>query len=125
MKSNPPWRGSGRLSRYTKKWTHIRVWNCRLPIRRRGRRLNSTDVLETLADLMILRGTRVFIRSDNGPESIPLALRQWIVGVGSQTGYIEPGGPPGRTATAKGSTASCAMRCSTAKSSSAWPRPRS
>ncbi len=55
------------------------------------RRLNSTDVLETLADLMIMRGPPSFVRSDNGPEFVALALRQWIVGVGSQTAYIEPG----------------------------------
>ena len=29
------------------------------------RRLNSTDVLETLADLMILRGPPDYVRSDN------------------------------------------------------------
>ena len=57
------------------------------------RRLNSTDVLETLADLMILRGPPAYIRSDNGPEFIATALREWIAAVGSQTGYIEPGSP--------------------------------
>jgi putative transposase len=57
------------------------------------RKLNSTDVLETLADLMILRGTPAFVRSDNGPEFIAQALRDWIAAVGSQTAYIEPGSP--------------------------------
>ncbi len=57
------------------------------------RRLNSTDVLETLADLMILRGTPAYVRSDNGPEFIALALREWIAAVGSKTAYIEPGSP--------------------------------
>ena len=57
------------------------------------RRLNSTDVLETLADLMILRGPPAYVRSDNGPEFIATALREWIAGVGSQTAYIEPGSP--------------------------------
>ena len=57
------------------------------------RRLNSTDVLETLADLMILRGPPAYIRSDNGPEFIATALREWIAAVGSQTAYIEPGSP--------------------------------
>ena len=32
------------------------------------RKLNSTDVLEVLADVMICRGTPQYIRSDNGPE---------------------------------------------------------
>ena len=40
------------------------------------RRLNSTDVLETLADLMILRGPPAYVRSDNGPEFIATALRE-------------------------------------------------
>jgi putative transposase len=57
------------------------------------RKLNSTDVLETLADVMIGRGTPNFIRSDNGPEFIAHTLRKWIAGVGAQTAYIEPGSP--------------------------------
>jgi putative transposase len=58
------------------------------------RKLNSTDVLETLADVMIARGaTPDFIRSDNGPEFIAKALRDWIAAVGTQTAYIEPGSP--------------------------------
>ena len=57
------------------------------------RKLNSTDVLETLADVMIVRGTPDYIRSDNGPEFIALTLRQWIADVGTQTAYIEPGSP--------------------------------
>ena len=57
------------------------------------RRLNSTDVLETLADLMILRGPPAYVRSDNGPEFIAIALREWITAVGAQTAYIEPGSP--------------------------------
>ena len=57
------------------------------------RKLNSTDVLETLADVMIGRGTPDFIRSDNGPEFIAHTLRNWIAGVGTQTAYIEPGSP--------------------------------
>lgn len=57
------------------------------------RKLNSTDVLETLADVMICRGAPEYIRSDNGPEFIALALRKWIADVGTQTAYIEPGSP--------------------------------
>jgi putative transposase len=57
------------------------------------RRLNATDVLETLADLMILRGPPDYVRSDNGPEFIARALREWIAAVGSKTAYIEPGSP--------------------------------
>lgn len=57
------------------------------------RKLNSTDVLETLADLMILHGPPAYVRSDNGPEFIARTLRDWIAGVGAQTAYIEPGSP--------------------------------
>jgi putative transposase len=58
-----------------------------------SRRLKSTDVIDTLADLFILRGIPAYIRSDNGPEFIAIALRKWIADVGAQTAYIEPGSP--------------------------------
>ena len=35
-----------------------------------NRKLNSTDVIDVLTDLFILRGVPSFIRSDNGPEFI-------------------------------------------------------
>ena len=57
------------------------------------RKLNSVDVLETLADVMISRGRPDYIRSDNGLEFIAKALRRWIANVGTQTAYIEPGSP--------------------------------
>ncbi|QEU06524.1 IS3 family transposase [Paracoccus yeei] len=57
------------------------------------RRLNSTDVIDALTDLFILRGVPAFIRSDNGPEFIALAVRDWIGAVGAKTAYIEPGSP--------------------------------
>jgi len=57
------------------------------------RKLNSTDVIDALTDLFILRGVPAYIRSDNGPEFIAEAVRQWIKAVGSNTAYIEPGSP--------------------------------
>lgn len=42
------------------------------------RRLRSDDVIDALADLFILRGVPAYIRSDNGPEFIATALRQWL-----------------------------------------------
>jgi transposase InsO family protein len=33
------------------------------------------------------------IRSDNGPEFVAKALREWIAAVGAKTAYIEPGSP--------------------------------
>ena len=58
-----------------------------------ARRLNSTDVIEALCDLFIVRGIPAYIRSDNGPEFIAAALREWIAAVGAKTAYIEPGSP--------------------------------
>lgn len=57
------------------------------------RRLNSTAVIETLAELMLERGTPGHIRSDNGPEFVAKAVRDWIAAVGAKTAYIEPGSP--------------------------------
>ena len=57
------------------------------------RNLNSTDVIDVLTDLFILRGVPAFIRSDNGPEFIAEAVRNWISAVGAQTAYITPGSP--------------------------------
>jgi putative transposase len=60
---------------------------------RADRKLNSTDVVDALTDLFILRGTPEFIRSDNGPEFIAHKVRDWIAAVGAKTAYIEPGSP--------------------------------
>ncbi|WP_171230819.1 IS3 family transposase, partial [Ruegeria sp. HKCCA4008] len=57
------------------------------------RKLNSTDVIDVLTDLFILRGAPSFIRSDNGPEFVAQAVRDWIAAVGAKTAYIEPGSP--------------------------------
>ena len=57
------------------------------------RKLNSTDVIDVLSDLFILRGVPGHVRSDNGPEFIAKAVRDWIVAVGAKTAFIEPGSP--------------------------------
>jgi len=57
------------------------------------RKLNSTDVVDALTDLFILRGVPSFIRSDDGPEFIAEIVRNWIAAVGAKTAYIEPGSP--------------------------------
>ena len=59
------------------------------------RRLNSTDVLDVLTDLFIVRGVPAFIRSDNGPEFVAQAVRDWIEAVGAKATTIEPGSPWG------------------------------
>jgi len=50
-------------------------------------------VIDALTDLFIMRGSPAFIRSDNGPEFIAQAVRDWIAAVGAKTAYIEPGSP--------------------------------
>ena len=57
------------------------------------RKLNSTNVIDALTDLFIMRGSPAFIHSDNGPEFIAQAVRDWIAAVGAKTAYIEPGSP--------------------------------
>ncbi|MAM94410.1 MULTISPECIES: IS3 family transposase [Bacteria] len=57
------------------------------------RKLNSTDVIDVLSDLFILRGVPEHIRSDNGPEFIATAVQDWITAVGAKTAYIAPGSP--------------------------------
>ena len=58
-----------------------------------ARRINSLGVLETMADVMLMRGVPEHIRSDNGPEMTAKIVRQWLASVGSKTLYIEPGSP--------------------------------
>ena len=58
-----------------------------------ARRINSFGVLETMADVMLVRGVPEHIRSDNGSEMTAKIVRGWLAGVGTQTLYIEPGSP--------------------------------
>lgn len=58
-----------------------------------ARRLKSQDVLAVLADLFVRHGPPEHIRSDNGPEFVAKAVRNWLGRVGVQTLFIEPGSP--------------------------------
>jgi transposase InsO family protein len=58
-----------------------------------ARRINSLGVLETMADVMLVRGIPEHIRSDNGPEMTARIVRSWLAGVGAKTLYIELGSP--------------------------------
>lgn len=58
-----------------------------------ARRLNSFGVIETMADVMLVRGVPEHIRSDNGAEMTARIVRNWFAGLGAQTLYIEPGSP--------------------------------
>ena len=71
------------IDEYTRECLMIRV----------KRKLNSGDVIDVLTDLFILRGPPAFIRSDNGPEFVAEAVRDWISAVGAKTAYIVPGSP--------------------------------
>ena len=71
------------IDEFTKEALMIRV----------NRKLNSTDVVDALTDLFILRGPPQYIRSDNGPEFVAQKVRDWIGAVGAKTAYIEPGSP--------------------------------
>lgn len=57
------------------------------------RSITSVEVIETLRYVFEVRGVPQFIRSDNGPEFIAQALRQWLESSGVGTLYIEPGAP--------------------------------
>ena len=58
-----------------------------------ARRINSLGVIETMADVMLVRGIPEHIRSDNGPEMTAKIVRHWLAQVGAKTLYIEPGSP--------------------------------
>jgi putative transposase len=57
------------------------------------RKLQSTDVIDVLSDLFVLRGVPEHIRSDNGPEFVAKAVQDWIAAVGAKTAYIALGSP--------------------------------
>lgn len=78
-----PFRTLNIIDEYSRECLTIRV----------ERKLNSGNVIDILSDLFILRGVPSFIRSDNGPELVAQAVRDWIKAVGAKTAYIEPGSP--------------------------------
>jgi putative transposase len=100
------------IDEYTREALMIRV----------DRKLNSTDVLDALTDLFILRGPPEYIRSDNGPEFIAQKVRDWIAAVGAKTAYIEPGSP-WENGYCESFNARFRTNCSTAKSSTACGSP--
>ena len=52
------------------------------------RKLKAVDVIDVLADPFNMRGIPSHIRSDNGPDFIAKALREWIALGGGNTAYI-------------------------------------
>jgi putative transposase len=71
------------IDEYTRECLAIRV----------KRKLNSRDVLDTLGELFVRHGAPEHIRSDNGPEFIATALRDWLERISVKTLYIELGSP--------------------------------
>jgi putative transposase len=83
------------IDEYTRECLALRV----------ARRLGSLQVIETLADVMLLRGIPEHIRSDNGPEFIAGELRKWL-GKLARGRCISSRGVHGRTGTVRASTGS-------------------
>jgi putative transposase len=71
------------IDEYTRECLAIRV----------ARRLRSQEVIETLAEVMLVRGVPEYLRSDISPEFVARELREWLVSLGTGTLYIEPGSP--------------------------------
>jgi putative transposase len=53
----------------------------------------ASAVVEVLEWLFLTRGVPKFIRSDNGPEFVAKAVRNWLAESGCQTLFITPGSP--------------------------------
>ncbi len=71
------------LDEYTRECHHIRV----------ARSIGADKVIASLEWLFLLHGTPEYLRSDNGPEFIAKALREWLGERGAKTLYITPGSP--------------------------------
>lgn len=55
--------------------------------------IRSKRVIEVLSRLVSLHGAPLFMRSDNGPEFVSLAILEWIANSGIATVLNEPGKP--------------------------------
>jgi putative transposase len=58
-----------------------------------SRTLNSSDVIDVLSDLFILRGVPEHITPDNGAGFVAKAVQDRTAAVGAKTADIEPGSP--------------------------------
>ena len=57
------------------------------------RSMTASDVIDVLAQVLLIRGAPKFIRSDNGPEFIANALRSYMQAAQIDTLTIKPGSP--------------------------------
>jgi len=55
--------------------------------------IRSRRVIEVLSRLVSIHGAPLFLRSDNGPEFVSLAILQWIADSGIGTALNDPGKP--------------------------------
>ena len=85
------------------------------------RELNSTDVVDVLTDLFIMRGVPAFIRSDNGPEFVAKAVRDWL---SRSELFSSSRAVLGRTVTSRASTENSGTNSSTGKSSQRCKRQK-
>lgn len=71
------------LDEYTRECLFIHV----------ARSISSQQVIRILEWLFVVRGAPSYLRSDNGPEFIAFALKQWLRDRYCHTLYIKPGSP--------------------------------
>jgi len=57
------------------------------------KRMKSTDVIDTLDEIMAERGAPKCLRSDNGPEFVSRQTQDWLKDQGIRPVNIEPGCP--------------------------------
>ena len=57
------------------------------------RSITAADVVRWISEVMLIRGVPGHIRSDNGPEFIARAIREFLSAAGVETLYVEPGSP--------------------------------
>ncbi|UXH80104.1 IS3 family transposase [Roseateles amylovorans] len=55
--------------------------------------IRSKRVIEVLSRLVSVHGAPLFMRSDNGPEFVSMAILEWIAGAGIATVLNDPGKP--------------------------------
>ena len=58
-----------------------------------NRGFTGRQVVRVLQELFMIRGCPQYLRSDNGPEFVSKAVRQWLATSGVETLFIEPGSP--------------------------------
>jgi len=88
-----------------------------------ARKQSSRDVLRTLAGLVLRHGVPEHIRSDNGPEFVAKAVRDWLSRLEVRT-LSSSRAAPGRTVTSRASTGNSGTNSSTEKSSQRCTRQK-